>query len=283
MPRRMKVYGALKLAAFMLALAVPSVAPRFAKADEARAYPIQRSITLRTHKINGSKVVVTKAPLRMLEAMPGCAQFPCGRQTSMLPSVNGAHHGAAVAIGGDFVRDGRPVHAYVHNGRTRSRGIRGGDAFFLDKEGDAEIRRARDWMIPEAEELFGGYPQVLTHGNVPSDRGDCKNDDGPDGAFCLRQPRQGVGLSKDGNTVILIEVDGRQKGSKGMLLPEFGRLFHRYGAYDALNLDGGGSAVMWNRQRTKACQGPGGTRTGCLVSRPVYGERRITQSIMLVP
>lgn len=275
------------LVGLFLAGACQSIAG--ASGAPSRAFGLRPSLTLRTQKINGSQVNIVKAPLRMLEAMPGCSKFPCGRQDAMLPSVNGARKGGAVAIGGDYVRNGRPVHAYVHNGRTRFRGIRGGDAFFLPEEGSAEIRRARDWMIPEAEELFGGYPQVLQDGTVPSDRGDCKNDDGPDGLFCARQARQGVGLSRDGQTVIIIQVDKGSR-SRGMLLPEFGRLFKRYGAYDALNLDGGGSSVMWTRNRTKACELPGGTKTGCLVSRPAYraenpptGERKITQSIMLIP
>lgn len=282
-----------KVAAFVFGLFLAGclqAATSGAAGPEARGFPLRPSVRLSTHRVNGSRVRVVKAPVSMLEALPGCKRFPCGRQSAMLPSVNGARHDAVVAIGGDFVRNGRPVHAYVHNGRVRERGIRNGDAFMI-RDGEATIQRGHDWMLHEADELFGGYPQVLEGGQVPSDRGDCKNVDGPDGGFCLRQPRQGVGLSRDGERVIVIEVDGRQPGwSRGMLLPEFGRLFKRFGAYNALNLDGGGSAVMWTHHRTKACQRPGGTRDGCLVSRPVYdkenpptGERRITQSVMVIP
>lgn len=275
--------------AILAGLVIAGITGGGADADgpELRGYQLRPAVRLSTHRVLGSSVHVTKAPLRMLEALPGCANYPCGRQTSMLPSVNGARHGATVAIGGDFIRNGRPVHDYVHNGRVVSRGIRNGDVFMLKENGEAIIGRGHDNQLRRAEELFGGYPQVLAQGEVPSGRGDCKNDDGPDGAFCLRQARQGVGLSRDGETVILLEVD-KGHGSRGMLLPQFGRLFRSFGAYDALNVDGGGSAVMWTRQRTRACDFK--THTGCLVSRPAYraenppfGERRLTQSVMVIP
>lgn len=239
--------------------------------------------TVKTARLYDSRVRIAIGPIEALEALPGCPRYPCGRQTANLPSRIGARKGAAFTIGGDFVRNGWPVHAYVHNGRTRARGIRNGDVFYIPEgRGEAEIRRGREKLIPKAEELFGGYPQVLEDGNVPRDRGDCKNDDGPDGAFCLRQPRQGVGLSRDGERVILVEVDGRQRSSAGVLLPQFGRIFRQFGAYNALNVDGGGSAVMWSRARDRQLCWHN-TSKGCLVSNPIYGERRVPQAIALVP
>lgn len=263
----------------IITLAILVVAATVADATQLRP-----NVTYQRHTINHSRVNVVKAPLRMFEALPGCAKGAvCGRQQASLPSVAGARKDAVVSIGGDFVRNGQTVHDFVHHGRTWNRGIRSGDVIYMGKEGDAEIRRGRDWMAGSAQELAGGYPQVLSRGVVPRDRGDCKNDDGPDGAFCLRQPRQGVGLSRSGDTVILIQVDGRQRGSRGVLLPEFGRLFKRFGAYDALNVDGGGSSVMWVRNRARYCMGRGGTHAGCLVSRPVYGERKVAQALAIVP
>lgn len=269
-----------KVAAFVLGLFLAGCIQSVAGA---KVFHLKPNVTLRTTTIQGSRVRVATAPLRMLEAQRGCAKLPCGRQTAMLPSASGARHGAVVAIGGDFVRNGRTVHAHVHNGRTVFRGIRNGDVFDLKQTGTAFIGRGHRHQLRGAEELFGGYPQVLAHGRVNQDRGDCKNVDGPDGGFCLRQPRQGIGLSRDGERIVIIEVDGRQRGSRGVLLPEFGRLFRRFGAYNALNLDGGGSAVMWVQPKGRYCMGRGATPKGCLVSRPVYGERRVTQSIQIVP
>jgi exopolysaccharide biosynthesis protein len=59
----------------------------------------------------------------------------------------------------------------------------------------------------------------------------------------VRHPRTAAGVSKDGRTLYLVVVDGRQEGwSVGMTLPELGDLIAEFGAYDAVNLDGGGSS-----------------------------------------
>ncbi len=59
-------------------------------------------------------------------------------------------------------------------------------------------------------------------------------------------PRTGIGISKNGKTVFLVVVDGRQPYlSIGMTLDEFAELFMKLGCYNALNLDGGGSSTMW--------------------------------------
>jgi len=65
-----------------------------------------------------------------------------------------------------------------------------------------------------------------------------------------RHPRSAVGLSADGNTLLLVAVDGRQEGhSRGATLAELGELLKSLGATDALNLDGGGSTALVVRDR----------------------------------
>ena len=69
-------------------------------------------------------------------------------------------------------------------------------------------------------------------------------DDDPDFVDALH-PRSAVGLTKDGQTLILMVVDGRQPGiSEGATLPELATFLKEYGAYTAINLDGGGSASL---------------------------------------
>ncbi|MGO8699608.1 MAG: phosphodiester glycosidase family protein [Limisphaerales bacterium] len=59
-----------------------------------------------------------------------------------------------------------------------------------------------------------------------------------------RHPRAAVGWNK--TSFFLVEVDGRQKGlSAGMTLDELGKLLLDLGCEQAMNLDGGGSAVLW--------------------------------------
>lgn len=59
----------------------------------------------------------------------------------------------------------------------------------------------------------------------------------------VRHPRTAVGLSRDGRTLIVAVVDGRQPGhSVGLTLPELADLMIKLGADEAINLDGGGSS-----------------------------------------
>ena len=60
-----------------------------------------------------------------------------------------------------------------------------------------------------------------------------------------RHPRTAIGTSRDGETLWLVVADGRQPDfAMGMTLPELTDLFEGLGAYNAYNLDGGGSSTM---------------------------------------
>ncbi|MEM9663089.1 MAG: phosphodiester glycosidase family protein [Planctomycetota bacterium] len=63
----------------------------------------------------------------------------------------------------------------------------------------------------------------------------------------VRHPRTALGVSEDGRTLIVAVIDGRQDGwSVGLTLPELAGVMLRRGAWDAVNLDGGGSsAFLW--------------------------------------
>lgn len=60
-----------------------------------------------------------------------------------------------------------------------------------------------------------------------------------------RHPRTAVGISKDGRYLILMTIDGRQRGySEGAADAETAEWLRTLGAWHALNLDGGGSTTM---------------------------------------
>jgi hypothetical protein len=64
-------------------------------------------------------------------------------------------------------------------------------------------------------------------------------------SFRARNPRTAVGIANRGRRLILVVVDGRQKGySDGMTLTELASLMMSLGARDAINLDGGGSSTL---------------------------------------
>jgi exopolysaccharide biosynthesis protein len=58
-------------------------------------------------------------------------------------------------------------------------------------------------------------------------------------------PRTSVGVDKQGHTLIIVIVDGRQAGySRGITLKEIARILIDNGADKALELDGGGSSTL---------------------------------------
>ncbi len=68
------------------------------------------------------------------------------------------------------------------------------------------------------------------------------------------QPRTAIGQAKDGSFMMLV-VDGRQVGySLGCTMEECANQMIKYGVYQAANLDGGSSSIMWydGQQITKS-------------------------------
>lgn len=65
-------------------------------------------------------------------------------------------------------------------------------------------------------------------------------------------PRTAIGVSKDGNTLYLVTVDGRQVSSIGMTQTELAEFLKEKGVYNAINLDGGGSTTMVARNLGEA-------------------------------
>lgn len=61
-------------------------------------------------------------------------------------------------------------------------------------------------------------------------------------------PRSAVATSKDGKTLYLVAVDGRQISSVGMTQDDFAKYLISIGCYNALNFDGGSSTQIVGRQ-----------------------------------
>ncbi len=59
-----------------------------------------------------------------------------------------------------------------------------------------------------------------------------------------RHPRTAIGMDKEGKSLYLVTVDGRQEQSRGMSMSEMASLMQSLGCYNAINLDGGGSTRM---------------------------------------
>lgn len=79
-------------------------------------------------------------------------------------------------------------------------------------------------------------------------------------------PRTGIGVNKENTELILVTIDGRDSSFKGVSQAMFGAIMRDLGAYNALNLDGGGSTSMAIK--------PAGSDKSSLVNKPSDGGER---------
>ncbi len=65
-----------------------------------------------------------------------------------------------------------------------------------------------------------------------------------DDHYNARNPRCCLGQAKDG-TILMLCIEGRYLDSLGATAPECAEILERYGCFQAMNLDGGTSAICW--------------------------------------
>jgi exopolysaccharide biosynthesis protein len=193
-------------------------------------------------RIHVVKVDLTQKTIRLRATRPG--------QGQTVPSF-GANYGVHVAINGDFYSSG-PYKtsglAMGHGERwsnTKDGTLEGFTAFGRDNHVEISppadvLETPEDWM----SEIVGGRPLVVEDG-VALDPVPPWSRDGCSPHFCYLEPRTAIGISQDGNTLILATIDGRYTGADGMKTKEVGQLMVSLGAWRAINIDGGGSTTMW--------------------------------------
>ncbi len=113
------------------------------------------------------------------------------------------------------------------------------DNFNTDFPAVLDVKCNIDWK--KVDMAVSGSSVLLKDGVIPSEFSFASSDNN------RRNPRTLVGSSKDGKTLFIVTVDGRQKESIGMTLNEAAQYMKELGAYNALNLDGGGSTTMVSR------------------------------------
>lgn len=151
---------------------------------------------------------------------------------------------AAVAINADFFSTGfRPSGLAVGQGNlfTDSRDSSDESAVAYSPAGILQIRPAGETLAAPLHwmhDVVSGRPVCLRDGRVISSTAS---------HYGTRNPRTGVGLSRDGRTLYLVVVDGRSTSSIGVTTGGLGDILLDVGAYDGLNLDGGGSTAMYIR------------------------------------
>jgi len=180
----------------------------------------------------------------------------------MKTSAFAEQYSAAIAVNGGFfdVSNHDPIGLTMGEGElwedSRDREAYGyvaiGDDNRIALSAPSELLdEPEEWMA----HIVSGQPVLVQEGEIAVNQGE--NDAPP------RHPRTALGLSEDGETLILAVVDGRWPGeSHGMTLAETAELMRELGAYHALNLDGGGSATLYIEAE------------GGVVNRPSDGDER---------
>ncbi len=105
------------------------------------------------------------------------------------------------------------------------------------KKATVEIKTIPDWE--NVTHIISGGPYLIKNGNVFIDIQEQKLL-----AIGGRNPRTAIGYTAD-NKLILVAVDGRENYSIGLTLNELANLMKELGCVNAMNLDGGGSTVMY--------------------------------------
>jgi hypothetical protein len=108
---------------------------------------------------------------------------------------------------------------------------------FGAKEIQIEFNTNPQWE--NVKHIVSGGPYLVKNGEVYVDMDSQKLQ-----SIGGRNPRSAIGYTKD-NDLILIVADGREGSSIGLTLIELANLMKSLGCVGAINLDGGGSTVMY--------------------------------------
>ena len=102
---------------------------------------------------------------------------------------------------------------------------------------EMELGFSPNWE--NVKHIISGGPYLVKNGNVYVDVSEERL-----AAIGGRNPRSAIGYTAD-NNLVLVAVDGREGSSVGLTLHELANLMYSLGCKNAINLDGGGSTVMY--------------------------------------
>lgn len=160
--------------------------------------------------------------------------------------------GAQLAINGDFfapstfVPRGLAVgdkQVWGETADTDASGVIHFDRSFEDRAvvtiTPPETQVEAEALPPENQGIVSGRPLLVRAGVV---QGPVCDD--AETLACLRAPRTALGVTTDGNTLLLVVVDGWQAGSTGLTATELAAFLVQRGARNALGLDVGAASAL---------------------------------------
>lgn len=128
-----------------------------------------------------------------------------------------------------------------------------------------------DWM--QVDQAVAGGPWLVKDGQINID----DNEEAFKPDFVRKtHPRTAIGITPD-SKLLIVTVDGRQALSEGLTLPKLAEAMKILGAYQAINLDGGGSTTL--SIRGTVVNNPSG---GAVAGNPYEGTERAVADMLLV-
>lgn len=244
------------LCAFLTTASTFAVAP--GAAQEIRWTPIYRGVALTSfeekeplRKIVVARVDVKEPGISFVTTEPN-PNFSEDKNETVRETTRTflERNGLALAVNGNYYTPfgGRTITKpgdsnlrglAVCNGFVESRPEPGFPSFVVKRDGTLEIRDyAVDEDLSDVYIAVSGPAIVLKDGAVvPQDNKDT-------------HPRTAVGISKNRRYVYFMTIDGRRpEHSVGATLEQVGEALLKVGAFQGLNLDGGGSTTMVARDK----------------------------------
>ena len=149
----------------------------------------------------------------------------------------------------------------------------------LPSRSGAGLNRAA-YVWAGVQSAVGGGPRLLVDGQAAVDWAA----EGFDAGFAgSPNPRTAVGTSRDGRRLFLVTVDGRQAFSKGVSLAGMAAILKRYGAWNAINLDGGGSTTLAADGLTVSSPGGDGSERPVADMLLVYSDHPLQPPASALP
>ena len=152
-----------------------------------------------------------------------------------------AAHGALVAMTASGFRDSEK-EGTAQTGAAMCGGVPYGEhlkpgykRIELRSDNRLYVVDAPDGFPPDCTAASEWSPALIVDGQTVVTKEDHYN---------ARNPRCCLGQTADG-TVLMLCIEGRYLDSLGATAPECAEDLARYGAYQAMNLDGGTSAILW--------------------------------------
>lgn len=125
-----------------------------------------------------------------------------------------------------------PQDGYVISGPKKEL-----EPFFNAKSVQIDIKTSPNW--DDVDHIISGGPYLIKENQLFVDIAAQKLK-----AISGKNPRTAIGYTKD-NDLILVTIDGRETSSVGMNIYDLAKLMKTIGCYNAMNLDGGGSSIMY--------------------------------------